>query len=263
MVITLHGGIRGVFADPRPLRRAMKRLFDATAGRFLINRAFRVIALTSSEAEHLHRKLGISESRIRVIPNAVSDESWSIHSAPQGVSGRLLVLSRLSPEKRIGDLLAALAKLRKPIGCDIAGPDAGDGENLKTVVGRLSLETVRFLGPVEGESKARLLRSALALVLPSSSEGLSMSALEAIAQGTPVIASDTAASGLPSGPCLTFPVGNVQALVTCIESLSDSNLRENLQREAQEARHGLLRIDEQARLTMQIYELALDGSRSR
>jgi glycosyltransferase involved in cell wall biosynthesis len=53
---------------------------------------------------------------------------------------------------------------------------------------------IRFLGKVNGEEKWRLLKGAWCLCAPSFSEGLSMSALEALACATPVIT--TPAAGL-------------------------------------------------------------------
>ena len=57
--------------------------------------------------------------------------------------------------------------------------------------------SVEFVGPVHGEAKQRLLESARYVILPSHSEGLPMTILEAWAAGTPTIM--TAACHLPEG----------------------------------------------------------------
>jgi alpha-1,3-rhamnosyl/mannosyltransferase len=59
----------------------------------------------------------------------------------------------------------------------------------------LSAESVRFLGPPEDVHKPALYRGALAFLFPSRYEGFGLPPLEALACGTPVIAS--AVSALP------------------------------------------------------------------
>jgi len=54
-----------------------------------------------------------------------------------------------------------------------------------------------FFGPAFGEEKEELLRSASAFILPSFSEGLPMSVLEAWAYGLPVVI--TPECNLPEG----------------------------------------------------------------
>jgi glycosyltransferase involved in cell wall biosynthesis len=227
----------------------------------VLNRASRVVALTTVEAEHLQRSVGIGPSRIVIMPNAIAEDSLRPYPVTQGESGRLLVLSRLAPRKRVGDLVEALALFPNPIGCDIAGPDEGDGDHIRRLAKRLPTGTVQFLGPVGGDAKSRLLRAARALVLPSSWEGLSISGLEAIAQGTPVIASDSAATGLPSSACLTFPVGDIRALATCIESLDDKRAMVAVRDGVDRARARILSADDHAIQTMNLYRQVLGASK--
>jgi glycosyltransferase involved in cell wall biosynthesis len=61
---------------------------------------------------------------------------------------------------------------------------------LKNLVQRLGLEEkVKFIGHIEGKEKDKLIAESYVLVLPSHSENFGMVVVEALAQGTPVIAS--------------------------------------------------------------------------
>lgn len=253
LVITPHGGVHGAYTDPSPLRRSAKLTFDRILAKRLLRTASRVIALTDVEAAHL-RHIGVEASRLTVLPNAIGDEAMNLSSLRQGASGRLLVLSRLAPRKRIADVLQALLSLSNPPGCDIAGPDEGQMARLKELARRMPAQSIRFLGPVEGKVKVDLLRGAKALVLASSLEGLAITALEAIAQGTPVIASEAAAVGLPRLGILTFPVGDTAALASRIRSLEDPAVTEKLRNGASAARAEIKTSEDQLRHTLRVYE---------
>ena len=65
---------------------------------------------------------------------------------------------------------------------------AGDGDPAYVAeLRRLAPEGVRFLGPVYGDEKWRLIREADIVVLPSHSENYGLIVAEALASGTPVI----------------------------------------------------------------------------
>ena len=256
-IITPHGGLSGIVTDPIIVRRAIKASFDRTAGRLLLSRAYRVVALTEVEAAYLNSHLGIRWSQIAVIPNALPESQFEFSDAEPGESERLLVLSRLSVEKRIGDLIRALGLVTSPIGCDIAGPDSGDEQRLRQLADRLPLGTIHFGGPIYGQAKVRALRAAKALVLSSSAEGMSVSALEAIAQGTPVIASDSASAGLPESACLKYPQGDVAALARCIESLNRPSVLTALRANAIREAESILRVPEHTKLLLDVYRRAV------
>nr|WP_223831243.1 glycosyltransferase [Streptomyces venezuelae] len=109
----------------------------------------------------------------------------------------LLLCSRLSVEKRPGTALDALAELRDA-GLAAALVVAGDGP-LKGALERRARERglpVRFLGHVaDREALADLQASADVCVAPGPAETFGLSALEALACGTPVVVS--ASSALP------------------------------------------------------------------
>ena len=103
--------------------------------------------------------------------------------------------ARLEPVKRIDDLLAAVSMLRDrhpDIRVEIAG-EGSCADSLRETTGRLGLgEVVTFLG--WRDDLPTLLRRWSVFVVPSAHEGFGIAPLEAMAAGTPVVAS--AADGL-------------------------------------------------------------------
>jgi glycosyltransferase involved in cell wall biosynthesis len=92
----------------------------------------------------------------------------------------LLVLMRLVPWKRADIVIEACNALRLPLVV------AGDGRD-KARLERMAGPTVRFVGRVDGEAKARLFAECAAFVLPAA-EDFGITPLEAMASGRPVIA---------------------------------------------------------------------------
>jgi glycosyltransferase involved in cell wall biosynthesis len=129
------------------------------------------------------------------------------HPIGRDLEGRpiLLFTGRLHPKKGLVPLLRGW---RLAGGCTpalrdwrlvIAGWDeAGHREELKRLCRELEItDSVRFLGPVAGADKHALFRTASALVLPSLSEGLPMTVLEAWSHGLPAML--TPQCNLPEG----------------------------------------------------------------
>ncbi|WP_019884750.1 glycosyltransferase [Streptomyces purpureus] len=119
----------------------------------------------------------------------------------------LLLCSRLSVEKRPGTALDALGELRAT-GTEAALVVAGDGPLRATLERRARAERlpVRFLGHVgDRESLADLQAAADLCLAPGPAETFGLSALEALACGTPVVVSGSSAlpevvgdAGLPA-----------------------------------------------------------------
>jgi glycosyltransferase involved in cell wall biosynthesis len=102
--------------------------------------------------------------------------------------GPLVTVARLSPEKGLDTLLHAMAEaVRAEPGIHLE--IAGDGplrSELEQLAKNLGLDRhVRFLGEVR--DIAALLSRASLFVLPSNSEGISLTLLEAMARGLPIV----------------------------------------------------------------------------
>lgn len=155
-------------------------------------------ALTLAEAGH-YRDLGLRVP-IALIPNGVA--------APESIDPELffnrfpelrdrtiaLFLGRLHPKKGLPMLCDAWSEVcgDYPEGhLVIAGPDSdGRQQSLEELVAARGIQSrVTFAGMLRGDEKWAALRAAGFFALPSYSEGFSISVLEALATGTPVILS--------------------------------------------------------------------------
>src|SRR6185312_11808262 len=107
----------------------------------------------------------------------------------------LFCAARLSPEKGLAFLIEAVKALRKQ-GLDIKLRLAGNGpsaDKLKTLTERLCVgDRVTFLGFLDEDELIGELQGADIFVLPSFIEGVPVSAMEAMAIGVPVIATNIA-----------------------------------------------------------------------
>jgi poly(glycerol-phosphate) alpha-glucosyltransferase len=171
-------------------------------------------ALTGDEAADIRREAG--ERRVIVIPNAGPP---ALAEAPAARGPQVLYIGRIHAKKNLAALLEAWAAAALPHGAELTiagwgGP--GDVAALEALLTRAPA-SVRFVGPVHGEAKQALLEWARFVVLPSHSEGLPMTILEAWAAGTPTVM--TAACHLPEGfaagaalECATDPASIAAAL---------------------------------------------------
>ena len=147
----------------------------------------------------------------------------------------MLFAGRLDPQKGVDVLLDALAALPAPRPRVLLAGEGPEEGALRDRAARLGVAAdVSFLG--RRIDVAGLLRGATVCCLPSRSEGLSNTLLEALAAGTPVVASDLAsfsevtgsdATGDPAA--LLVPQGDPAALARALARvLSDPALRQRL-----------------------------------
>jgi glycosyltransferase involved in cell wall biosynthesis len=162
------------------------------------------IHVLSSVEENACREFGIT-SPIWIIPNGLPTSDFEKERSPDMATGLwpqlkgrrvLLYLGRLCAEKGLGDLVEVWSRLRdldNAYVCDwvlvIAGPDyRGYESRLWRLIRERELDDrVVVTGAVSGSAKDSLLASAECLVLPSYGEAFSMTLLDAMAAGTPVI----------------------------------------------------------------------------
>lgn len=127
---------------------------------------------------------------IAIIPNGVYLPEINFKPKLENNIKQLLFLGRIHPKKGIENLIRAWAEIQhNSWKLVIAGVDENGYEvYLKKIVLDLKLlNSVEFIGPVFGEEKNKVLFSSDAFILPSFSEGLPMSILEAWSFKLPVL----------------------------------------------------------------------------
>lgn len=164
-----------------------------------LKKAACIHALCESEYKSI-RAYGLMNP-VAIIPNGIDvpieNKEGAMVNQHEGRRKKLLFLGRIHPKKGLKELIFGWSNLNeksknsKQWDLLIAGWDEGDYQKaLMQQVSDLGLQdSVVFVGPKFGNEKDQLLRSVDAFILPSFSEGLPMSILEAWAYGLPVIMS--------------------------------------------------------------------------
>lgn len=103
---------------------------------------------------------------------------------------KILFLARLVREKGVFELVGAFESISKKLN-DVELIIAGDGEDFQKLKQRVSkVSNVRVTGYVDGEDKVNLFKDCYIYCMPSYSEGLPISILEAMAFGVSIVTTD-------------------------------------------------------------------------
>ncbi len=172
----------------------------------LVPRALRRGAIVHTVSEFVRQEVlehyGLAEERVVTVPNGVTAPPGGDGQAGRTFAGGdryLVCIGTVEPRKDLPGLVAAfdeVARADRDLRLVIAGPDGWGADALDAALARSPHRArIRRAGWVDERTRADLLAGALALVLPSRYEGFGLPAVEAIAVGTPVVA--TAVGAIP------------------------------------------------------------------
>ncbi|MFC2047323.1 glycosyltransferase [Chloroflexota bacterium] len=171
--------------------------------RDLARNCLHIIATTEKEKEELVRHYGASPARIGVIPCGVNLELF--HPMDRGIAKQqigfsddniILFVGRIEPLKGIEQLLRAMNHLNNVQGMRlvIAGGDEHNQyemERLRQLSWALHIQdSVTFLGVIKHEQLPYFYSAASVCVVPSYYESFGLVALESMACGTPIVATN-------------------------------------------------------------------------
>jgi len=179
----------------------------------------------------------VPPDRVVAIRNGVSEVSKGDPALGRTIAGGsryVLGLGTIEPRKDFPMLVAAfdaLAADDADLRLVIAGADGWDAERLTDAIAAAAhRDRIVRTGWVDDERRAALLAGASVLAYPSVYEGFGFPPLEAMAVGTPVVA--TAVGGIPDtvgDAAHLIPPGDVDALTAGLRDvLRDAELRDTL-----------------------------------
>jgi glycosyltransferase involved in cell wall biosynthesis len=213
VVYQVHGGSLATFHPPTV--RWAARLPD--------------VVVVLSQAERDRWRALAPTQLVEALPNGIDCQPYQRYNrelADRDTPLRLIYIGRLAPGKGLLESLEALRIARsRGVAARLVLVGGGAEEpRLRQYVREAGLtRDVTFVGPAYGDAKARLLSQADALLLPSYSEGLPYSLLEAMAAGvvpvvTPVGAIPDVVTDGEHG--LIVPPRDAEAIARAIEQLS-------------------------------------------
>jgi len=226
--------------DFRPLMSRVRAGFYRAGMRKALRSATRLIAVSQATADRILAVSPSSSRRVRVIHNAASpafvaptDLAASLRRAAELIGsdapyylvvgknepykGHQLVLQAFAREARAGELLVLVQRTRSGAGLSRLAQELGIADRL------------RWLPTLSESELVTVVQAARALLQPSLVEGFGIPALEAMAAGCPVIASDTPALvEVLGGAGLHAQVGDVAGLAAAMNRLRSGSLREEL-----------------------------------
>lgn len=205
------------------LRIAAQRRIE----RYVYGRADLVVVLSRAFGDVLRREFAVPGEKIRLIRPGVAESFFDAPPVPAGVcipqwagSRFAVCVRRLTPRMGIDVLLRAWTRLALSESASLV--IVGEGhqrQELEAITQRLGLvDRVTFTGRVEDSALSSIYAAASLAIVPSVAlEGFGLVVLEALAAGTPVIATDI--GGLPEvlrplRDDLVVPADDERALAT-------------------------------------------------
>lgn len=235
VVTTIHHPLsvdrRASFARDRSFRESLgtMELYPVGMQAFVARHLDRVLTSSRVSGAEILRDFGVRPDRLRMIWNGLDTELFRPQPETARAAAELLCIARAAdPTKGVPVMLDALAKLPSHVHLTLVDEDSATNP-ARARVRALGIEDrVTITGRLATPALVRHYARATLVVVPSLYEGFGLPAAEAMACGTPVVASS--AGALPEviaigGGGLLVPSGDAGALASGIASLLDQPAR--------------------------------------
>lgn len=239
-IVTIHDISFALYPEwfPERVRTMLNALVPVS-----MRRAATVIAVSEHTKKDIVERYGVDPEKI-VVTLLAPRPSFSVRREyPPAKRPFFLFVGNVQPRKNVETVVEALRLLRDrgiEVPLLVVGNPGLHYADIVREVGRLRIEElVHFTGYLPDEDLRRLYATCTALVHPALYEGFGLTPLEAMAQGAPVIATNT--SSIPEvvgDAAVLLDPYDVEAWMVAMERiLVDDALRRRLQE------RGLARVD--------------------
>jgi glycosyltransferase involved in cell wall biosynthesis len=192
----------------------------------------RIVVVSENSINDIHTDMGVSLDRMRLVPVGVDPELFKPLPHVGRVPGRLITTASADVAlKGLAHLIEAVAKLRteRDVSLTIIGRPK-PGKSLDLIESHNLQDCVHWVSGVTDERVVELYAEAELAVVPSLYEGFSLPAIEAMATGTTLVATDGGAlpevTGTDGDTVLSCKAGDSGALAATIRrGLDDDELR--------------------------------------
>lgn len=225
-----------------------------------------VLTVSDSSAREIAEHLAVDRRRISVVPIGADVRLWSPDPSVPETPGRIVTTASANvPLKGLVHLVEALAKVRTehPAAHLVVVGRRPDSGPVAEAIERFGLaRAVEFRGGIDDDAFVHLVRTAQVACVPSLYEGFSLPAAEAMATGTPLVATTGGAipevSGADGETCLAVPPRDADALAAALgRMLGDAALRARIGAAGRERVLARFTWERAARLTAERYREAI------
>jgi glycosyltransferase involved in cell wall biosynthesis len=187
-----------------------------------------LITVSSSSAADIVTDFGVSPEQLHTVPLGVNTDLFRPGTRPRRPGRIIAIASADTPLKGVRTLLHAVAALRatRDVELRLVAKVEPHGPTHKLIAELGISDIVHLASGLSDDDLAALFASAEVACIPSLYEGFSLPAVEAMASGTPIVASRVGA--LPEvlgadGACARLvPPADVEALTRALGDLLDS-----------------------------------------
>ncbi|EMA39648.1 group 1 glycosyl transferase [Halococcus morrhuae DSM 1307] len=245
----------------------LKHRYITTMIRRSVRSADHVLTVSNHARSDIVAEFGVDEEQITVIPHGPGGTQTETNDSPPVDGSFLFFVGSLRPHKNLDTLVDAYIELRARTDQTaaklvIAGAEYGDSlTELREQIPSSYRDDVEFLGRVDDETLATLYEHATVFVYPSLYEGFGLPPLEAMAHGTPVIASDrTSIPEVVGDAGVYIDPTNKSDLTDALERVLTSDSLRNHLREQGRQRYKEFSWNRTARETLTVYERILSDT---